>query len=105
MFCRSLIPVSYTHLDVYKRQALVNQQVTSGGKSSLGFLNPVIYSIGQSPSYNNDFHDITSGTNNNGQGQSFNAVVGYDLVTGWGSPNGQSLIDELSGSTMSASRP
>jgi subtilase family serine protease len=85
--------------------ALVNQQVTSGGKSSLGFLNPVIYSIGQSPSYNNDFHDITSGTNNNGQGQSFNAVVGYDLVTGWGSPNGQSLIDELSGSTMSASRP
>jgi subtilase family serine protease len=85
--------------------ALVNQQVTSGGNSSLGFLNPAIYSIGQSPSYNNDFHDITSGNNNNGQGQSFNAVVGYDLVTGWGSPNGQSLIDELSGSTMSASRP
>jgi subtilase family serine protease len=84
--------------------ALVNQQVTSGGHSSRGFLNPAIYSIGQSPSYNNDFHDITSGNNNNGQGQSFNAVVGYDLVTGWGSPNGQSLIDELSGSTMSASR-
>jgi subtilase family serine protease len=84
--------------------ALVNQQATSGGKSSLGFLNPAIYSIGQSPSYNNDFHDIASGNNKNGQGQSFNAVVGYDLVTGWGSPNGQSLIDELSGSTMSASR-
>jgi subtilase family serine protease len=84
--------------------ALVNQQVTSGGKSSLGFLNPAIYSIGQSPSYNNDFHDIANGNNNNGRGQSFNAVVGYDLVTGWGSPNGQSLIDGLSGSTMSASR-
>ncbi|MGA7931479.1 MAG: S53 family peptidase [Candidatus Sulfotelmatobacter sp.] len=83
--------------------ALVNQQVTSGGNSSLGFLNPAIYSIGQSPSYNNDFHDITSGNNNNGQGHSFNAVVGYDLVTGWGSPNGQNLIDGLSGSTMSAS--
>src|ERR1700691_515108 len=84
--------------------ALINQQVASGGSSSLGFVNPAIYSIGQSPSYNNDFHDITSGNNSNGQGQSFNAVVGYDLVTGWGSPNGQSLIDELSGSTMSASR-
>jgi subtilase family serine protease len=83
--------------------ALINQQVASGGSSSLGFVNPAIYSIGQSPSYNNDFHDITSGNNSNGQGQSFNAVVGYDLVTGWGSPNGQNLINALSGSTISAS--
>jgi subtilase family serine protease len=83
--------------------ALVNQQVASGGNSSLGFLNPAIYSIGQGPSYNNDFHDITSGNDSNGQGQSFNTVVGYDLVTGWGSPNGKNLIDELSGFTMSAS--
>jgi subtilase family serine protease len=84
--------------------ALVNQQVASGGNSSLGFLNPAIYSIGQGPSYNNDFHDITSGNDSNGQGQSFNAVVGYDLVTGWGSPNGKNLIDELSGFTMSSSQ-
>jgi hypothetical protein len=77
--------------------------VSSGGSSSLGFVNPAIYSIGQSPSYNNDFHDITSGNNSNGQGQSFNAVVGYDVVTGWGSPNGQNLINALSGSTISAS--
>jgi subtilase family serine protease len=84
--------------------ALVNQQVASASNSSLGFLNPAIYSIGQSPSYNSDFHDITSGNNNNGQGQSFNAVVGYDLVTGWGSPNGQNLIDALSESTISASQ-
>jgi subtilase family serine protease len=83
--------------------ALINQQVASGGSSSLGFVNPAIYSIGQSSSYNNNFHDITSGNNNNGQGQSFNAVVGYDLVTGWGSPNGQNLINALSGSTISAS--
>jgi subtilase family serine protease len=83
--------------------ALINQQVSSGGSSSLGFVNPAIYSIGQSPSYNNDFHDITSGNNSHGQGQSFNAVVGYDVVTGWGSPNGQNLINALSGSTISAS--
>ncbi len=84
--------------------ALINQQVASGGGSSLGFVNPAIYSIGQSSSYNDVFHDITSGNNNNGQGQSFNAVVGYDLVTGWGSPNGQNLIDALSGSSTSSQR-
>jgi hypothetical protein len=30
-------------------------------------------------------------------------VVGYDLVTGWGSPNGQNLIYALAGSSSSAS--
>jgi subtilase family serine protease len=84
--------------------ALVNQQAVVSGGSSLGFINPAIYSIGESANYNSDFHDITSGSNNNGQGQSFNAVVGYDLVTGWGSPNGQNLINALAGSSASASR-
>jgi len=83
--------------------ALVNQQVVASGTSTLGFINPTIYSIGQGSSYNNDFHDITSGNNNNGQGLSYNAVVGYDLVTGWGSPNGQNLINTLTGSSSSAS--
>ena len=36
-----------------------------------------------------DFHDITSG--NNG----FRAVAGYDLDSGWGSPNGANLINAL----------
>jgi subtilase family serine protease len=78
--------------------ALVNQQAVSNGNSTLGFINPAIYTIGKGPSYDNDFHDITSGNNNNGKGESFNAVVGYDLVTGWGSPNGQNLINALAGS-------
>jgi hypothetical protein len=29
----------------------------------------------------------------------FSAVTGYDLTTGWGSPNGQSLINALSGAS------
>jgi kumamolisin len=37
-----------------------------------------------------DFHDITSGTSG-----SYSAVKGYDLVTGWGSPNGTGLINAL----------
>src|SRR5271157_3982620 len=79
--------------------ALINQQSVANGNSTLGFINPAIYSIGQSSSYNSDFHDITSGNNNNGKAKSYNAVVGYDLVTGWGSPNGQSLINALAGSS------
>jgi subtilase family serine protease len=83
--------------------ALVNQQSAANGGSSLGFINPAVYSIGESANYNNVFHDITSGNNNNGKGQSYNAGVGYDLVTGWGSPNGQNLINALVGSSASAS--
>jgi subtilase family serine protease len=78
--------------------ALVNQQAVANGNPTLGFINPAVYSIGKSTSFTSDFHDITSGNNNNGHGKSFNAVVGFDLVTGWGSPNGQNLISALAGS-------
>ena len=81
---------------------MISQRLASGDDSSLGFLNPAVYSIDQSPSYNSAVHDIANGNNNNGQGQSFNAVVGYDLVSGWGSPNGLSLIDALSEPATSA---
>jgi subtilase family serine protease len=81
--------------------ALVNQQAVANGNATLGFINPAIYSLGSGPNYNNVFHDITSGNNANGNGQSYNAVVGYDLVTGWGSPNGQNLINALAPSSTS----
>src|SRR5271166_4500203 len=46
--------------------ALINQQSVANGNTPLGFINPAIYSIGQGSSYDSDFHDITSGNNNNG---------------------------------------
>jgi subtilase family serine protease len=70
--------------------ALVNQQLVASGAGPIGFINPAIYSIGIGPTYNSAFHDITSGTSG-----SYSAVVGYDLVTGWGSPNGTNLINSL----------
>ena len=74
--------------------ALVNQQSVAAGRSPVGFINPALYSIGEGSRYNVDFHDTTSGTNNCcTPGEGFNAVTGYDLVTGWGSPTGQSLIN------------
>ena len=73
--------------------ALVNQQLASKGESTIGFLNPTIYSQNITSSYAADFHDITSGTSG-----SYSAVTGYDLVTGWGSPN-SGLINALAGSS------
>ncbi len=77
--------------------ALANQQNVTNHSTTLGFLNPLIYPIGFGSSYDSNFHDITSGNNNNGDGKSYNAVVGYDMVTGWGSPNGATLINTLTG--------
>ncbi len=83
--------------------ALVNQQAIANGNPPLGFVNPAIYNIGVGSGYNAAFHDIISGGNGG-----FTAVKGYDLVTGWGSPNGTGLINALAGSsgpnfTLSAS--
>ena len=76
--------------------ALVNQQAAAHGKPTAGFINPAVYALGKSSSYTSDFYDVTSG--NNGKP----AVTGYDLVTGWGSPLGQNMIDYLSGCTGAA---
>lgn len=73
--------------------ALVNQQAVANGKSVVGFINPTLYSIGAGSNYNADFHDVTSGSNG------YSATTGYDLATGWGSPNGASLITALLGGT------
>jgi subtilase family serine protease len=72
--------------------ALANQQLAANGDATLGFINPTIYAQNITSSYATDFHDITSGTSG-----SFSAETGYDLVTGWGSPNGVGLINALAG--------
>ncbi len=80
--------------------ALVNQQAAESGNApgGLGFINPALYRLAQGTSSGVDFHDITVGNNQTGnQPVWFNAVAGYDLTTGWGSANGQKLIDDLAG--------
>jgi subtilase family serine protease len=81
--------------------ALVNQQAAKFGKPSVGFLNPAIYALGKSAFYTSYFHDITAGDNltpYNTQPDNehmYRATKGYDLCTGWGTPNGISLINAL----------
>ncbi|MCL2661613.1 MAG: hypothetical protein FWD64_13995, partial [Acidobacteriaceae bacterium] len=71
--------------------ALVNQQLAANGQPPIGFLNPLIYQMNSTDptSYSRGFHDIS-----NGFAGSYQAVTGYDLVTGWGSPT-PALVDVL----------
>jgi subtilase family serine protease len=74
--------------------ALANQQAAANGKPRVGFLNPLLYGIGKGSNYVANLNDIRSGSNNG-----FSAVSGYDLTTGWGSPAGQHLINNLTGTS------
>ena len=76
--------------------ALVNQQATNTFQPPVGNVNAAIYAIGKGPNYAVDFHDITTGNNTNANVHGkYQAVPGYDLCTGWGTPNGQNLINAL----------
>ncbi len=78
--------------------ALANQQAAQGAQSTLGFLNPALYALGNAAgsSYAAAFHDITVGSNG------YASMTGYDLATGWGSPNGTGLMTALLGVTKPA---
>src|SRR5580658_4729415 len=82
--------------------ALANQQAATNG-DTIGFIDPIIYPAALGSSYSTLFHDITSGSCG-----TYSGITGYDLCTGWGSPNTTGLINLLAGSatpsfTLSAS--
>jgi subtilase family serine protease len=75
--------------------ALLNQ----AHGSPVGFVTTAIYQLAASSNYNSAFHDITLGNNSDTAGQfnvdGFNAGTGYDLTTGWGSPNVTNFIANI----------
>jgi len=82
-----------------------------GGKIPVFFLNDFIYANGKTPA----FRDIVGGrefsydangyptagaftaigNNRSTAANGYNAAQGYDLCTGWGSPNGTALLSQL----------
>jgi subtilase family serine protease len=66
---------------------------------ALGFVNPAIYRIGESPRYHGAFHAVTTGSNTvkytAGTVGGYQAAPGWDPVTGWGSPDAQILVPLL----------
>jgi subtilase family serine protease len=78
--------------------ALINQEGAANGLSPVGFLNPTFYALCKGTDYDSCFHDITTGNNTNlWSANTFFAVAGYDLCTGWGTPKGANLINALAG--------
>jgi hypothetical protein len=57
------------------------------GGAALGNFAPALWQLASSSSYSSDFHDVTSGANNG-----YSAGLGWDPVTGWGSPVASSLV-------------
>jgi subtilase family serine protease len=62
----------------------------------LGFLNDKLYKIGQGlATAGAAYHDITIGNNTQGSITGYNAIPGWDPVTGWGSPIAPDLVNSL----------
>jgi subtilase family serine protease len=72
--------------------ALANQQAAANG-DTIGFIDPILYPAALTSSYSTYFHDITSGSCG-----TYSGITGYDLCTGWGSPNTTGIINLLAGS-------
>ena len=87
--------------------ALVNQQESILHSSSVGLINRAIYTLSSGPAYNAIFHDIITGNNTNiiNPNNVFYAFPGYDLCTGWGTPNGMNMINALVASDPIAALP
>ncbi|TGO42774.1 hypothetical protein BHYA_0005g00390 [Botrytis hyacinthi] len=66
---------------------LINEERLAVGKSTVGFINPVLYA---NPHVLND---ITNGSNPNCGTAGFSAVSGWDPVTGLGTPNYPKLLE------------
>ncbi|KAH7887356.1 peptidase S8/S53 domain-containing protein [Phlebopus sp. FC_14] len=66
--------------------SMINDARTNVGKGPLGFLNPWLYSLNGA-----GLNDITVGNNPGCGTQGFNATMGWDPVTGLGTPNFEKL--------------
>ncbi len=67
--------------------AMLNQQ----RGTRMGLLNPALYDLGRAQARGGTavFHDIVQGSSTTTLARGFPAKPGYDLATGWGSPDGR----------------
>src|SRR5262249_16782116 len=66
-----------------------NNNNIANSRPKIGFLAPILYSLGQSFHASKNFYDITSGTNGLTPGP------GFDEASGWGSPDVDKLANNL----------
>jgi subtilase family serine protease len=82
--------------------------------SRIGNANPIIYALANSAFYSTVFHDVTTGSNVSpctagstncpaGGSIGYNAGVGYDLASGWGSVDVTNMVNKWSSVTPAVS--
>jgi tripeptidyl-peptidase-1 len=69
----------------------VNEERLAVGKSTVGFVNPVLYA------HPEVFYDVTKGNNEGCGTEGFPAAAGWDPVTGLGTPNYPELLELFMG--------
>src|SRR5258708_6094650 len=90
--------------------ALTNEKTMHDHGFNIGFINAYLYQIDQSAggtSYSNDFHDVTSGSNdglNDGQNV-YSATANYYMAAGLGSYNAWNLANDLESLAKAPSSP
>ena len=80
--------------------ALWTVGIEADGGRRTGNAAPLIYLVGNTPLYQTVFHDVTTGSNGcvifvGCIGPGFSAGPFWDYPTGWGTPNGKSVVDLL----------
>jgi subtilase family serine protease len=75
--------------------ALVNEQRAAQGRGPIGFANDNLYRLARDKRTSLDFHDILKGSNAFFSPVGFDAKPGYDLASGWGTPNVAKLVADL----------
>ncbi len=67
------------------------------GVTRLGNINQRLYELGNLQSASSGLHDITEGNNSDGGIAGYSAAPGFDLATGWGSPDIARLVAAFPG--------
>jgi len=76
--------------------SLLNEYRLQNGKSSLGFLNPLLYKMGKAKT---GYHDVTVGNNREDSmsimklSEGYTCTEGWDAVTGFGTPNFAEMLE------------
>lgn len=76
--------------------SLLNEHRLQNGKSSLGFLNPLLYKMAAAKT---GYQDVTIGNNRFSQmsimklSEGYSCTEGWDAVTGFGTPNFGQMLD------------
>jgi subtilase family serine protease len=70
--------------------ALIEQYAHAHGVAHLGFVDPMLYTLGSTPQPAPPFHDVTIGTN-----RYYPATTGWDFATGLGSPDVYNLAQDV----------